>query len=254
MAVKKKKIEWRIGCSGFHYKEWKDVFYPKGLPSSKWFVYYRDRFTTVESNVSFYRLPLLSTLQKWYAESGDDFRFSVKAPRLITHYKKFNNVSDELERFYTLIKNGLQEKLACVLFQFGPDFSYTEERLENIISRVDPSFNNVVEFRHPTWWDRNVFNRLKKARITFCNLSHPKFPEEIIPTSPLFYFRFHGSPVLYKSVYSHAYLDDIINKIRSTKGIETVYLYFNNTWGMGALENTAYIRSLIEAASDNKTQ
>jgi uncharacterized protein YecE (DUF72 family) len=252
--MKKKKKEWHIGCSGFHYNDWKEVFYPKGLPANKWFAYYRDHFNTVESNVTFYRLPLLSTLQKWYDESDRDFRFSVKAPRLVTHYKKFINCSPELEKFYNTIKEGLSEKLACVIFQFGPDFSYTKERLRNIIAGIDSSFNNVIEFRHTSWWDKNVYDQLKDHSLTFCNMSHPKFPEQVISTSPIFYFRFHGSPVLYKSAYSHEYLSGIVEKIRSEKSIETAYLYFNNTWGMGAIENAKYIKSILQKAQSNQEE
>ena len=243
--MKKKGIDWQVGSSGFHYKEWKEVFYPKGLAANKWFRYYSTHFNTIETNVSFYRLPLLSTLEKWYNDSPGDFTFCVKASRLITHYKRFKDTGSALEVFYNLIRKGLQEKLACILFQFPPDYAYTPERLAAIISGVDPSFNNVTEFRHISWWNKDVYRELAKHSITFCNISHPKFPDEIVSTSPLFYFRFHGVPVLYKSVYSQAYLDDIIKKIRRRPGIKTAYLYFNNTWGTGAIENMGYIKTRL---------
>jgi uncharacterized protein YecE (DUF72 family) len=78
-----------IGCSGFHYKEWKDIFYPEKLPQTKWFQFYCQHFNTLELNVTFYKFPTESSLAKWYNTSPNDFKFSVKAPRLITHYKKF---------------------------------------------------------------------------------------------------------------------------------------------------------------------
>ncbi|HMK05139.1 MAG TPA: DUF72 domain-containing protein [Ferruginibacter sp.] len=243
--MKKKKIDWQAGSSGFHYKEWKEAFYPRGLAANKWFQYYSTHFNTVETNVSFYRLPLLTTLEKWYKESPDDFSFSVKASRLITHYKRFKDTASALEVFYTLIRKGLKEKVACILFQFPPDYAYTPERLNNIISGIDPSFNNVTEFRHISWYNKEVYRQLAKHSITFCNMSHPKFPDEMITTAPFFYIRFHGVPVLYKSAYSEEYLDDIIKKIKRRAGIKTVYLYFNNTWGTGALENMNYIKSRL---------
>ncbi|MEJ7681932.1 MAG: DUF72 domain-containing protein [Segetibacter sp.] len=83
--------KWWIGCSGFHYKHWKGIFYPEKLAQSKWFDYYNNRFKTLELNVTFYRFPQLSFLETWYKKSPEVFSFSVKAPRAITHYKQFNN-------------------------------------------------------------------------------------------------------------------------------------------------------------------
>ncbi len=241
----KKKIEWHIGCSGFHYKEWKEIFYPKGLATNKWFRYYTEHFDTMESNVTFYRLPTLSMLKKWHDESADGFSFCVKAPRLVTHYKRFNNVEAEIKRFYDVIREGLKDKLACILYQLPPNFEYTVEKLDNIIVALNPSFNNVLEFRHSSWWNKKVYQQLEKHEITFCNISHPKLPDDIVSTSPLFYFRFHGVPKLFYSAYSHQYLDSIIEKIKRKKEVEEAYIYFNNTAGPGAIENAGYIKGII---------
>ena len=243
--MRKKEIECHIGCSGFHYKEWKEIFYPKGLATGKWFRYYTTHFDTMESNLTFYRLPLLTTLLKWHDDSVDDFSFCVKAPRLVTHYKRFNNCEAELARFYNIIREGLQDKLSCILFQMPPSFAYSPEKLDGIITALDPSFNNVLEFRHTSWWNNDVYKRLKKYSITFCSISHPKFPDDIISTSPYFYFRFHGVPDLYYSVYNKDYLDTIIKKIKKEKGIEKAYIYFNNTAGIGAIENAGYVKGIV---------
>src|SRR5690242_10251634 len=110
-------MQYFIGCSGFHNKDWKEVFYPKGLPQSKWFEFYCTQFNTLELNTTFYRFPRIEILQKWYDKSSADFKFSVKAPRLITHYKQFNDVARLLNDFYTSVQEGLREKLGCMLFQ-----------------------------------------------------------------------------------------------------------------------------------------
>ncbi len=239
--MKDKAIEWHIGCSGFHYREWKDAFYPKGLAANKWFGFYTTHFNTLESNMTFYRMPLLSTLLKWHDESAAGFSFSVKVPRSVTHYKKMVGVDDELSAFYERMHKGLQQKLACVLFQFPPSFSFTEERLQCIIAGINNAFNNVVEFRHISWFNKEVYRELQKNAITCCNFSHPKFDVDIMLTAPLFYFRFHGAPELYRSAYSHANLDEIVNKIQADDKITSAYLYFNNTAGPAAIENARYI-------------
>src|SRR5690606_30967565 len=122
-------IEWHIGCSGFYYKDWKGLFYPEDLPQKYWFDYYCRYFNTLELNVTFYRFPELSFLQNWYNKSPESFSFAVKAPRTITHYKKFNGITDTLHDFYSTVRTGLREKLECILFQLPPSLPYSEERL-----------------------------------------------------------------------------------------------------------------------------
>src|SRR6476660_2706168 len=110
-------MQYYIGCSGFYNKDWKEVFYPKGLPQRKWFEFYCSRFNTLELNTTFYRFPKIEFLQNWYKTSPPDFKFSVKAPRLITHFKQFNETDGLLNDFYAAIQEGLKEKAGPVLFQ-----------------------------------------------------------------------------------------------------------------------------------------
>jgi uncharacterized protein YecE (DUF72 family) len=123
-------IQWYIGCSGFAYKEWKEKFYPVGLPQSKWFHHYTQHFNTLELNVSFYRFPTLKSLQGWYDKAPENFIFSAKVPRSITHFKKMEGTERMLNDFYELLKEGLKDKIGCVLFQFPPQYIFSEERLE----------------------------------------------------------------------------------------------------------------------------
>src|ERR1700759_2717586 len=153
-------MKWFIGCSGFHYKEWKGKFYPEKLAQKNWFDFYSQHFNTLELNVTFYRFPQLSFLNNWYKKSPDEFCFAVKAPRLITHYKQFNETEQLLSDFYSTVKEGLKEKLGPILFQLPGKIAYTEERLHRIIKSVNPDYINVVEFRHVSWWDKQVYSQL----------------------------------------------------------------------------------------------
>ncbi len=234
-----------IGCSGFHYKEWKDIFYPAGLPQSKWFEYYCEQFNTLELNVTFYRFPTIKSLQKWYSSSPVDFKFSVKAPRLITHYKKFSECENYLGDFYGSIYEGLQEKLGCVLFQLPPQIKYTEEMLMMLTEMLDPSFTNVIEFRDASWWNENVFLQLNKKNIVFSGASFPKLPDEVIKTTPALYYRLHGVPVLYKSAYAESFLDQKLKEIKKAKPKEA-WIYFNNTWGTAAITNSNYLKGKLK--------
>lgn len=232
-----------IGCSGFHYKEWKNVFYPAGLARSKWFGFYCEHFNTLELNVTFYRFPTEKSLEKWYSSSPEEFMFSVKVPRAITHYKKFTDCEKMLEGFYGSIRQGLKQKLGCVLFQLPPQLMYSEELLEKIIISLDPSYKNVVEFRHESWWNKVVLNTLKKHDIIFSGITYPRLPDDVVKTTKTLYYRLHGVPVLYKSAYSENFLEELAKKINHQNSKE-VWIYFNNTWGTAAIENAKFLQNL----------
>lgn len=240
-----KKTEWHIGCSGFHYKHWKKNFYPEDLPQRKWFEYYCEHFKTVELNVTFYRFPQLSFLQGWYTRSPGDFVFSVKAPRIITHFKKFTGTQQLIADFYHVIQNGLQEKLGPVLFQLPPRTSFTQERLENIINSLDTSFNNVLEFRHETWWKKEVYQQLAAHNISFCGMSHPALPRDVILNTAICYYRFHGIPQLYKSPYSKPELKAFAEKIKNSRKTKKAFVYFNNDIDEAAIDNAGTLIQLI---------
>lgn len=238
-------MEWHIGLSGFHYKEWKDSFYPAHLPQRLWFDYYCQHFNTLELNSSFYRFPQVHILKGWFDKSPKDFRFSVKAPKAITHFKQFRDCGEMLSSFYETINEGLQEKLGPVLFQLPPSYAYQPDRLERIISSIDPRFKNVLEFRHISWWNEDVFRELTLRQITFCGQSHPKLPDDdAIANTSVLYYRFHGVPDLYKSAYSDEFLQRITEQIKQSENVREAWIYFNNTMTTVAIENAKTMSKL----------
>lgn len=232
------------GCSGFSYPEWKGMFYPEKLSSRKWFEYYCEKFDTVELNNTFYRFPQVEHLKGWYERSPAQFRFAVKAPRIITHYKRFKNADDELQRFYDTVHSGLSDKLGSILFQLHPAMHYSEENLERIVSTLQDNFTNVVEFRHASWWNSDVLKQLKHHHVTFCCISYPGLPENIYQTAPVIYYRFHGIPRLYYSEYDADSLREVHQTIAALKRVSEAYVYFNNTAQGHALNNALYFKSL----------
>lgn len=234
-------MELFAGCSGFHYKHWKGNFYPQGLPEKKWFEYYCQFFNSLELNVTFYRFPQLGMLQSWYNKCPDDFHFAVKAPRMITHFKKFLDVDSLFKEFYHTVGTGLGHKLGCILFQLPPSFHFSEQHLDRIINSLDTSFKNVVEFRHLEWWRPEVFQKLEQNNISFCGMSHPDFPEDIVTTSKLLYYRMHGREQLYASDYSHAELDQLSIHLKTQDKLEQAYVFFNNDINGYAPLNAGYL-------------
>lgn len=235
---------WHIGCSGFYYRHWKEAFYPPGIPQRRWFEFYCRHFQTVELNGTFYKSPTVSGLKKWYDDSPQGFTFAVKAPRLITHYRQFNNTTNLLTDFYDTIANDLQQKLGTVLFQLPPRFAYSEERLQKILDNLNPTFNNVVEFRHSTWWQQRIFNQLASRHITFCGMSHPTLPDAVIQNADVLYYRLHGAEQLYASAYSKQDLVNFGKRINQTHAWQA-YIYFNNDIGAAAIKNAQELIDIV---------
>ncbi|HEY1024339.1 MAG TPA: DUF72 domain-containing protein [Sphingobacteriaceae bacterium] len=238
-------MKWWIGCSGFYYRHWKEVFYPKGLPQKKWFEFYCEHFNTVELNVTFYRFPKLGFLQDWYDRSPDNFRFAVKVPRRVTHFRQFHDAGDIISQFYSTVGEGLKEKLGCVLFQMPPRMSYTGERLERILNSLDGTFRNVLEFRHESWWNGDVYRALAAANVTFCGMSHPALPDDIIQNTSTLYYRFHGETELYKSLYDRPHLKKFVSEVGESKTTREAFIYFNNDINASAITNGRQMQALV---------
>lgn len=238
-------MKWLIGCSGFHYKHWKGTYYPEGLPQTKWFKHYCQHFNTLELNNTFYSFPKLSTLQKWYTDSPPEFVFTVKAYRGITHYNKFNNTQARVNELYQVISDGLQEKLGSVLFQVPPNFLYSENRLQNIIQNLNPAFVNIIEFRHESWWRPDVYAQLALHNISFCGMSHPTLPADVIQNTPNLYYRMHGNQQLYASAYSTQELQDFAHAVKATDA-KQAFIYFNNDIGASAIYNAQELIEIVK--------
>lgn len=163
------------------------------------------------------------------------------SPRAITHYKVFNETELLLSSFYKTIRDGLQEKLGAVLFQFFANVQYSEEFLSKVIDQLDPSFTNVLEFRHASWWQPEVFERLARQNIIFSGMSHPQLPNHVIVNSQTVYYRFHGVPKLYYSSYPRRFLRQVMEEIKSHAGLREAFLYFNNTAEGAAIKNAKYL-------------
>lgn len=223
-----------IGCSGYSYRQWKSTFYPSEIAVKEWLKYYSSVFNTVELNSSFYHIPKLQSLQTQFKNTPDDFKFSVKVHRSITHYQKLKDSKQQIKDFKELIIKGLAHKLGCLLFQFPPSFIFSKEHLNLVLTQIPGEKENVVEFRHSSWWCEEVRDALKEKPLTFCNVDFPKLPVEIKDESKLFYLRLHGVPDLFKTSYTDKQLYHYAQHI-SLK--EPVYVYFNNTFYDAAWKN-----------------
>lgn len=241
--MKRKTIH--IGCSSYNTADWKGIFYPEDLPKNRWFEFYCRHFSTYELNATFYRFPTLQSLQSWYDKAPEIFVFSVKAPKQITHLNRFADCTQLIEDFYSTCKEGLQDKLGCILFQLPPSFNYTPERLELIFSYLRPEFKNVMEFRNESWWNTEVWDAFSKSPAIFCSVDYPKLPSEIQVTAPTAYMRFHGNPKLFYSEYGHEKFQNTVDVILKADDLEEIFIYFNNTASTAGILNALEMKSLL---------
>jgi uncharacterized protein YecE (DUF72 family) len=154
-------------------------------------------------------------------------------------------VGQLLGDFYDTTGRGLLEKLGPILFQLPPRMAYEPDRLTRILDCLDPSFVNVLEFRHPSWWRDEVYHELRQRGVVFCGQSHPLLPDTVIATAPTLYYRFHGVPDLYASPYSSEDLGRYAAAVAAAPGVEQAYLYFNNDIGGSAIGNAQEMRGLL---------
>jgi len=236
-----------LGCSGWYYGDWEGLFYPEGMPKSKWLEFYATKFNTVEVNATFYRFPFPNMVKGWYDRTPKDFIFTLKGNRQITHVKKLNDVKDLVNSFYRTA-DLLKEKLGCILWQLPPSLKLNLERLEGFCSDLDKDYRNVIEFRHSSWYCDEVYKLLKRNKLGFCVVSAPKLPEEAKVTSGFAYIRFHGKEGWYNYNYSHEELKRWADKIKLLKA-KDIYCYFNNDYNAYAVSNCEVLKRLSATPS-----
>ncbi|MCX8158209.1 MAG: DUF72 domain-containing protein [Candidatus Diapherotrites archaeon] len=232
-----------VGTSGYFYWHWVKKFYPIDLKPNNWLSYYAKHFSTVEINSTYYHFPKKNSMKSWKNKVPENFIFSIKGNKLITHIKKFSNCKKLVKNFYSQI-SVLDNKLACILWQLPPFLSFNSNKLNNILSNLDYDYKNVLEFRHKSWFCDDVFDKLRDFNVGFCCVSAVDMPDICIATSNFAYVRFHGSKKKYSSEYSLKELREWGKKIKKLK-VKEVYCYFNNDDNAHAVKNALQLKSLL---------
>ncbi|MBO8160242.1 MAG: DUF72 domain-containing protein [Thermosipho sp. (in: Bacteria)] len=237
-----------IGTSGWSYNHWKNIFYPEDLEKNKWLKYYSSHFNTVEINATFYRLPFENIVKSWYKKTPEDFAFSIKGPKIITHKLRLKDISEYLEKFIKRV-NFLNEKLKIILWQLPPSLKEDKLLLEEFIYILPKHVKHTIEFRHSSWFVDSIFNLLKENNISFCISDSSRYKGIWIKTADFVYIRFHGPTRLYTSEYGETSLKNFAKKILEFN-CET-YAYFNNDFNGYALKDA---KKLLEFLNTNYSQ
>ncbi|HVE76732.1 MAG TPA: DUF72 domain-containing protein [Actinomycetota bacterium] len=155
------------GTSGFSFKEWKGPFYPEDLKDKQMLQYYSSKLGTVEINYTFRRMPAETTIEGWKLQTEESFRFTLKAPQRITHWKRLVDAQEDVDEFVRRGK-GLGDRLGTILFQLPPNFSYDKSVLTDFLTGLPPVARFAMEFRNATFDVDEVRDLLSEHQVAFC--------------------------------------------------------------------------------------
>lgn len=235
-----------IGTSGWNYPDFREGFYAD-VPHKEWLGYYATRFNAVEVNATFYHQQRKSTFEHWKVQTPDDFVFTIKGHRFVTHMKRLNEPMQPLQRSREAAA-GLGEKLAVVIWQMPRSLHKDMARLEGFVQALAAwKVRHAMEFRHPSWFDDEVADCLSDHRIANCLSDAADWPMWEAVCTDLVYIRLHGHVQTYASVYSTEELAIWAARMRHWREQgRDVHLYFDNTAGGAALRNALHLKTLLE--------
>ncbi|WP_129972518.1 MULTISPECIES: DUF72 domain-containing protein [unclassified Pseudomonas] len=224
-----------IGISGWRYAPWRGDFYPKGLAQKRELQFAARAVNSIEINGSFYALQRPERYAQWYAETPDDFVFSIKAPRFITHIRRLRDIEKPLANFFAPGVLELKEKFGPILWQFPPNFTFDPERFEAFLDQLPNDtqaaaalarqhdshlhghaslkaygkkpLRHAVEIRNDSFIDPDFVRLLKRYNTALVIADTAgKWPYREDLTSDFVYLRLHGAEELYASGYTRAAL------------------------------------------------
>jgi uncharacterized protein YecE (DUF72 family) len=231
-----------VGTSGFNYPEWKGRFYPADLPASRMLPYYAERFDTVEINYTFYRMPTRALLAGWAAQVPPHFTFSLKAPRRITHDRRLKDTGD-LVRGFCEVAATLEERLGVLLFQLGPTHKCDLDVFDAFLDLLPPRVRAAFEFRHASWWDAPVLDRLAARGLALCVADAAERHTPFVATAGYGYLRLRDEG------YDAAQLAAWADRVRGTAAWRETFVYFKHEdEGKGPEFGAAFAGLLRQAA------
>ena len=234
-----------IGTSGWSYRDWDGVFFPRDLNPTEHLAYYARHFDIVEVNSTFYRLPSPATVTGWRKAVPDHFIFGCKASRYITHMKKLKDPTPSLSSFFEKI-HLLGDQLGPILFQLPPRWHADPKRLEKFLECLPKPGRCAFEFRDATWFTPEILDLLAGHNAAFCiyDLSGRCSPLKM--TADFIYLRLHGPDSAYQGSYSDDVLATWAMRLLAWRdGGRDAYCFFDNDEKGFAAANAQRLATLV---------
>lgn len=235
----------RIGCAGWGLSSnVADSFPGEGSHLER----YANIFSAVEINSSFYRTHQPKTYERWASSVPDDFRFSVKFPRTITHGLRLRDAHSSMMAFLDQVA-ALGNKLGCLLLQLPPSLTLNPQEANHffMMMRRLTSVRVVCEPRHPSWFTPAAASLMNAAAIA-CVRAHPLPVPDVEPLGDpeTLYIRLHGAPRIYYSAYDDVFLDAVASRINAACRMGSkVWCLFDNTASGQAIPNALTLMKLL---------
>jgi uncharacterized protein YecE (DUF72 family) len=238
-----------FGTSGYAYKGWHERFYPEGLPRKDELAYFAGKFSAVEINSSFYRLPTEKAVKRWAAATPPDFRFCMKVSRYITHIKRLRDPQEHVPLFMQAVRP-IARKRGPLLLQLPPSMKPDLQRLDDTLKAFRKHarpWRVAVEIRQKDWYGDGLDALLDRHRAGLVLHDMPASRNDRPnPAAPFIYVRFHGPRGDYGGSYSRKALERYAGLLRPyQKGGRDVWMFFNNDRDGAAVENAATLRNLL---------
>lgn len=216
-----------VGTSGYSYKEWQGSFYPEKIAASEMLSYYAARLPAVELNNTYYRLPQRSTVESWRVQVPEDFRFSVKAPRSITLYRRLRDVGAQTKQMLETV-SALEDRLGTLLFRMPENMKKDVAVLKSFLKQLPADTPAAFDFRHPTWFDDDVRELLRSNNRVLVVSDTDELPaERIDKTADWGYVR------LRRVKYSKAELTAWSKRIKAQNWKKTFVFFKHEDEGTG---------------------
>lgn len=241
----------RIGCSGWSYKDWDGIFYPRGLPAREYLSHYSKVFNSVEIDSSFYRIPYPTMVNAWRTNTPEGFLFCPKLPKKITHEKKLVGAEPTLVYFYSVMSK-LKDKLGPIAIQLPPSIKKDKhlEVMEEFISHLSPEFKHAIEFRHKSWFDPEVYALLRKNNVAMIWSLNQYLETPPEATADFLYLRLVGDREIteFSGIQKDRSADirrwaDVVHKAAGK--FESGYVFFNNHFAGFSPESSNEFRRLL---------
>jgi len=230
----------RIGISGWRYEPWRGIFYPEKLAQKHELRHASSTFRAIEINGTFYSLQRPESFARWREDTPEDFVFTVKGPRYITHMRRLKEVKAPLSNFLASGLLNLGPKLGPILWQFPPNFKFDAARMEPFLKMLphstgaaatlarrhdkfmsgrsamkteDRPMRHAIEIRHASFVSPEFIAMLRQYAVALVCADTVEWPRLMDVTSDFIYCRLHGSEVLYASGYDDNALDDWASRV-----------------------------------------
>lgn len=237
-----------IGTSGWQYRHWRATFYPRGVAQTEWLEFYAARFSTVESNAAFYRLPEAATFKSWSERTPPEFVMAVKASRYLTHILRLNE-PEEPVRLLVERAAHLGAKLGPILIQLPPTMRLARDRLQRALDAFPLDWRIAVEFRHASWYTDDVRRMLTDRGVALCLADRMGPLTPIWRTADWTYLRFHAGRATPHPCYGRQALATWVERLRGAWAPEEdAYVYFNNDPRACALRDAVVFARLCDRA------